>query len=77
MTLPQELRALLLPVGVTSIAREDLFEDAAKEIERLQAQVNELTLFKSRHTYNHERDCGLTNDVGLCECPQTVGEHYE
>lgn len=73
MTLPQELRALLLPAGVTSIAREDLFEDAAKEIERLQAQVNELTLFKSRHTYNHERDCGLTNDAGLCECPQTVG----
>lgn len=23
-----------------------------------------------RKVYNHERDCGLTNDAGTCECPQ-------
>lgn len=22
-------------------------------------------------TFNHERECGLTNDAGKCECPQT------
>ena len=23
-----------------------------------------------RVVFNHERDCGLTNDAGTCECPQ-------
>lgn len=25
-----------------------------------------------RPIFNHERDCGLTNDVGTCECPQVA-----
>lgn len=24
----------------------------------------------ARQVFNHERDCGLTDDVGTCECPQ-------
>jgi hypothetical protein len=31
---------------------------------------------KMETSWNHERDCGLTNDEGTCECPQpkTKGE---
>lgn len=37
--LVHELRALVLPIGVTSIARADLFNEAADEIERLRAAL--------------------------------------
>ena len=28
----------------------------------------------ARQVFNHERDCGLTDDVGTCECPQKAGD---